>query len=293
MNPQITSLVGALFVLIGACATLLMLELRGNPKNKQISQRLMKTHRILGFLFAGVFLIMLILMINKAGTYQEEFSPRVILHIALGSILIPLFIIKILIVRRFKRLGSHLLGFGIAVFLTAFLLNSITAGYYFLHQSDIRYVTMSERDSTIFDEDMGRLFVTQKCGKCHTLERVFRAFKSEEGWTKTINRMAVIDAPNIRDFDAKQMIHYLVKQQETREELNAKITDVNKEIGRTLIEQKCSACHTLDRVYKASKTQEEWVETIETMADYMGEPEFINQEEKDTISEFLAAQNDE
>ncbi len=293
MNPQITSLVGALFVLIGACATLLMLELRGNPKNTQISQRLMKTHRILGFLFAGVFLIMLILMINKAGTYQEEFSPRIILHIALGSILIPLFIIKILIVRRFKRLGTHLLGFGIAVFLTAFLLNSITAGYYFLHQSDIRYVTMSERDSTIFDEDMGRLFVTQKCGKCHTLERVFRAFKSEEGWTKTINRMAVIDAPNIRDFDAKQMIHYLVKQQETREELNAKITDVNKEIGRTLIEQKCSACHTLDRVYKASKTQEEWVETIETMADYMGEPEFINQEEKDTISEFLAAQNDE
>lgn len=293
MNPQITSLIGTLFVIIGACAMFIMLELRGNPKDKLVNQRLMKTHRIFGYLFVVIFIIMLFLMIQKVSTYQEEFSPRAILHIALGSILIPLIIIKILIVRRFKRLGSHLLGIGIAVFITAFVLNSVTAGHYFLHQSDIRYVAISDSDSDVLDETMGRQLVTQKCGKCHTLERVFRAFKSDEGWTNTINRMAVIDAPNIRDFDAKQMIHYLVRQQETREKLNAKITSVNKEIGRTLINQKCSLCHDLDRVYKASKTQVEWVETIETMSDYTGEPEFLSQEEQQNIAEFLATRHDE
>jgi mono/diheme cytochrome c family protein len=293
MNPQITSIVGVFFVLIGACATVIMLELRGNPKDRQINQRLIKAHRILGYVFVVLFLIMLFLMLNKASSYQEEFSPRAILHITLGTLLTPLLIIKILIVRRFKRLGAYLFGLGVTVFLTAFALNSITAGYYFLHQSDIQYVAISEGDTIVLDENMGRLLVSQKCAKCHTLERVFRSFKNEEGWTKTVNRMAAIDAPNIRDFDAKQIIHYLVKQQEIREELQTKIIDLDTEIGRTLVEQNCSTCHTLDRVYKASKTQEEWVVTIETMGDYMGDPEFITQEEKDTISEFLATQPDE
>ncbi len=293
MNPQFTSFVGTLFVVIGAGAMLIMLELRGNPKDRQGNQRLVKAHRIFGYLFVVMFLFMLFLMLNKVSAYQEEFSPRAILHIVLGLLLIPLLIVKILIVRRFKRLGSYLFGLGGAMFLTAFALNSITAGYYFLHQSDIRYVAISESDTGVLDENIGQLLVSKKCGKCHTLERVFRSFKSEEGWTKTTNRMAVIDAPNIRDFDAKQIIHYLVKQQETREELRAKIIDVSKEIGKTLVEQQCSTCHTLERVYKSPKSQEEWVVTIETMADYMGDPEFFSQEEKDTISEFLATHPDE
>ncbi len=59
------------------------------------------------------------------------------------------------------------------------------------------------------------------------------------------------------------------------------------------MEQKCSLCHTLDRVYKASKDQQTWITTIETMAGYMDDPEFVGQEEKNAISEFLTTQSDE
>ncbi|MFH1008864.1 MAG: DUF6529 family protein [Candidatus Latescibacterota bacterium] len=293
MNPEITSLIGALLVFVGACTMLLMLELRGNPREGTTHQRLTRAHRILGYLFVALFFLMLFLMLRKAGSYQEEFSPRAILHIVFASILIPLLIIKILIVRRFRRLGTHLFALGIVIFVTAFALNSITAGYYFLHRSDIQYVALSEGDTLVLDEEMGRLLVSQKCGKCHTLERVFRSFKSEERWTQSVNRMAVIDAPNIRDFDAKQMIHYLVKQQEIRKALQATTPDIAAETGRTLVGQKCTTCHTLDRVYEASKTQQEWAATLGRMVGYMGSPESLTPEEKDAISEFLANEEDE
>ncbi len=293
MNPQTTSFIGVLFVLVGACATAIMLEMRGNPQDRPINKRLIQAHRILGYQFVVLSLIMLFLMINKVSTFQEEFSSRILLHIALGIILVPLLFIKIMIVRRFRRIGAQLFGLGVAVFLIGFVLNGITAGHYFLHQSDVRYVVVSEGDTVALDVDMGRQLVTGKCAKCHSLERVFKSFKSEEGWTKTVNRMAVIDAPNIRDFDAKQIIHYLVGQQEIREELQAKIATIDQEIGRTLVEQKCSLCHTLDRVYKASKDQQTWITTIETMAGYMDDPEFVGQEEKNSISEFLTTQSDE
>ncbi len=292
MNPLITSLLGALFTLVGAGATLLMLELRGNPKDKEHNQRLVKAHRMLGYLFVIIFILMTVLMINKTGTYQEELSPRAILHITLGLLMVPLLLIKVLIVRRFKRLGSHLLGFGIALFLTAFVLNGVSAGYYFLHRSDIRYVSITARDTGVLDAGLGRQLVTQKCIKCHSLERTFRSFKSEEGWTNTVNRMAVIDVPNIRDFDAKQMIHYLVTQQKERESAEAQIQDLDTEIGRTLVERKCAACHTLDRVYKASKNQDEWAETLVTMAEYAEDPQLLTDEEKTSMIEFLATQQD-
>ena len=293
MNPLITSLMGALFTLVGAGATLLMLELHGNPKDKERNQKLMKNHRMLGYLFVIMFVLMTVLMINKTGGYQEELSPRAILHITLGILMIPLLLIKVLIVRRFKRLSSHLLGFGIALFLTAFVLNGVSAGYYFLHRSDIRYVSITAGDSSILDADLGRQLVTRKCVKCHSLERTFRSFKSEEGWTKTVNRMAVIGAPNIRDFDAKQMIHYLVTQQQERERLEAEIQDLDTETGRTLLEQKCTACHTLKRVEKAVHNQEEWAGTIARMAEHAKNPELLTEEEKDALSAFLASRSNE
>jgi len=55
--------------------------------------------------------------------------------------------------------------------------------------------------------------VTRKCSKCHSLERVYRAFKSDESWAKTINKMALLDSPNITSFDVKQVLNFLRAQQ--------------------------------------------------------------------------------
>ncbi len=289
MNPIITSTVGLIATLTGACAMLLMLELRGAPdKDSKTSQRLLKAHRITGYIFIALFFVILAIMFAKVGAYQEKFSPRTILHIALGLLLIPLLTIKILIIRRFKRLGTQVPGLGLTVFLALFLLNSMTAGYYFLHQSDPPPALLSKEGP---QQTPGQHLVSVKCVQCHTLERVFKSFKSEQVWTDTVQRMAVMNAPNISDLEAEQIIHYLISQQRRREKLTAAAQDAQESkenMGKTSVSKKCVVCHTLEQVYKAKKNRSEWTGTVERMMRYSDRMDFLNQKEKEIVIEFLS-----
>jgi mono/diheme cytochrome c family protein len=294
MTPLLTSLLGLLALLTGACTLVLMLELRGNPRdNKEANQWLIQAHRLLGWVSVGFMFVVLLVMLIKLAQYQDEFPPRILLHSALGILLIPLLALKIFIVKRFKRLGSMVPGFGLSLFLVLFLLYALTGGYYFVHKSATGEVSLTEYDTDVLDAAIGRQLVMQKCTKCHTLERVFRAVKTEKGWTQTINRMAAIDAPNIRDFDAKQIIHYLIVQQEEREQLAVELHDLDREIGRTLFSQKCVLCHSLDRAYFSEKNPEEWTKIIDRMISHAKDPDFLNEEEKGILIQFLSTQEAE
>ena len=286
MNPSLNSILALAFLLVGAAAIFLMLELKGNPKDRAINKRLVWMHRVFGYLFVVIFIFMLFLMVKKTAAFQEEFSARAVLHMALAIAIVPLLAIKLLIVRRHRRLSSELLGFGVSIFLFAFVLSGLTAGYYFLNSSDLRYTILSDHDQDMLDESIGREILFSKCGKCHTLEKVFRQFKSREGWTANVNRMALIDAPNISDFDVKQIIYYLEKQQGVRTDSEA--LKVDAEIGKTLVGRKCSSCHNLEQVFGVAKTVDEWTATVEEMAGYSGDPNFLTDGEKSTIIEFLS-----
>jgi mono/diheme cytochrome c family protein len=289
MTPQINSIIALLFLSIGAVAALLMLEVRGNPNKGAGIRKLITAHKIFGYLFVSIFVFMMVAMIQKVTLYQEELSPRAIIHIIMGIALLPMIFLKILIVRRHKSLAADLLGLGKTIFFAAFILTGITGGYYFLHRSDVRYISLSESDRAVLDDNIGRMLVQNKCAKCHTLERVFRSTKSKEGWTRTINRMAAMDEFNIRDFDIKQIIYFLVEQQKKRP--GADEQRASLEIGKKLVGQKCILCHNLERVYNASKTEEAWLETVNRMIDTMGDKEFLKEDEKEQIIDYLAFKN--
>ncbi|MCI5123932.1 MAG: hypothetical protein D3925_05515 [Candidatus Electrothrix sp. AR5] len=274
--------------LTGACAMLLMLELRGNPReDSKVNQRLIKAHKVTGYIFIAFFIVILTVMLSKVGTYQEEFSPRTILHISLALLVVPLLLFKILIVRRFKRFEKQIPGIGLAVFLALFLLNSMTAGYYFLHQSDVGELSLSKEDAAVLDEKKGQKLVAQKCGKCHTLERVFKALKSDQDWTETVSNMMSFDSPNISEAQGKQILNYLILQQKRREKLVTEAPGAQGKIGRNMVKQKCSFCHGLDRIYMAEKTPEEWAQTVENMIGYSEQTDFLSPHEKEAVLEFL------
>jgi len=48
MTPQVNSIIAFLFLSIGAVATLLMLEVRGNPNKSVGIRKLITAHKILG-----------------------------------------------------------------------------------------------------------------------------------------------------------------------------------------------------------------------------------------------------
>ena len=195
--------------------------------------------------------------------------------------------IKIIIVRRYPRLSQNLITLGPAVLVLSVALSGITAGYYFMHSSDLKYVSLAKFDDKILDENLGRQVVIQKCNKCHTLERVYRAFKSEDGWTLTINRMASLDAPNISSFDIKQSIHFLINRQKLLKGEDE--NKLNEAIGKTIMETKCTSCHALDRIIQARKVKDNCESTVNRMIEYSGDSELLTKKEQKELIEYLSS----
>jgi hypothetical protein len=323
MNPLYNSIVAIIFLIAGAAAVYIMLMVRGNPKGGTTSRRLLFAHRFCGYLFLLLFILMCFVMMKKCIMYREEYTCRAVIHMTLGIALVPLLAIKILTARYFKRLSSLLAPLGIVIYVTAFAMNGITAGFYLAHRTDISYVSISEADAPMLDEQTGRTLVNEKCSKCHTLERVFTSVKNEEEWTKTVNRMAALDAPNISDFDVKQIIHFLLifndqKKKSDEEGKTAVIeeeretTDAGQEAAKAeverdgekaaaekkkkraaqataLLKSKCTLCHDLERVYGEKASREEWVRIIERMVKHSKDPQFLSPQEKGSIADFLSA----
>jgi len=68
-------------------------------------------------------------------------------------------------------------------------------------------------------------------------------------------------------------------------ETETEVTEAMDEAEELIIDR-CSACHSVDRVFNAEKTAEEWDETIERMIDYGAE---LNDEEKALMIDWLTS----
>jgi len=286
MSPQIASIFATLFLVMGAVTVFIMLEMTGRARDHTERSGWIRVHKIFGYLFLALFTIMLLIMIRKTAGFQEELTARAVIHVVLALLLLPLIIIKILLARRHPQLGSRLPILGVALFALAFALTGLTAGYYVLHRSNLTYTTLSALDNDVLDLELGKAIMNKKCSKCHSLERVYRAFKSDESWVGTINKMALLDSPNITSFDVKQVLHYLREQQKVRQEKTNIAPEEN--IGKALVSQKCSICHNLDRIFGASKNSGEWTATVGRMAATMDDPDFLSEQEKEAIVSFLS-----
>jgi cytochrome c2 len=293
MNPLIVSVLATLFIILGGATVFIMLEMTGRTRDhtgktgRSLAGSLtwIRVHKILGYLFLSLFTLMLVFMIRKVAGFQEELTSRAVFHIVLALILIPLVVIKVLVVRRHPQLSTKLPMLGIAIFTLSFGLTGITAGYYVLHRSNLTYTTLSALDNDVLDLELGKAIMNRKCSKCHSLERVYRAYKSESGWAGTINKMALLDSPNVTTFDVKQVLNYLIEQQKKRQEKSS--VSLEQEIGKTLVSRKCSVCHNLDRIFGADKNKREWTSTVSRMAATMGDPDFLSEQEKSDIITFL------
>jgi predicted small secreted protein len=55
--------------------------------------------------------------------------------------------------------------------------------------------------------------------------------------------------------------------------------------GKTLVEERCTKCHGLDRIESIGKTREEWETTVKRM---VGKGANLNAEEQAAVVEYLA-----
>jgi hypothetical protein len=60
----------------------------------------------------------------------------------------------------------------------------------------------------------------------------------------------------------------------------------NSSNGQTLMQERCSVCHSTDRITSAHKTVDQWTTTVERMVSHGAQ---LNAQEQQTLIDYLAA----
>jgi len=278
LDPTLSALLGALWLLTGGVAVRLMLRVYGQRVPTEGRLAAVRMHRVLGRAYVLIYLVFLFVMIRKVLTYAS-FTPLQAVHIALGVGLFPVLATKILVVRRYRSLHRILPGLGITVYSMSVAIVALGAMPFLIAKA-----TAPETDE--LDEQglirAGMALLEQRCQKCHDLDRVYdqKGRKSSDLWEVTVDEMVRLEPPlaDVRD----PILAYL------QAEFAAPDTPAGVMLtGSALIEARCQKCHSLDRVFGYTKTEQQWRLTVERYAELL--PNHIHPSEIDPIVMYLYA----
>lgn len=276
-------LLGSAFVAVAAINVWLILESMSRGSTAQRSQRLIAAHRIGGYLFIAIFCLMIYYMAGRlAGT---QASGSISIHFTLALILAPLLFVKVILARRYRNQASALMPLGLLIFVLAFVVVAIGGFPYLSRPVKVEQVSLEQIGLPPMQLDVtaAAALMQQKCSKCHTLDRVVGAMKDAQGWAATIARMEARPDSGITDADARTIAAYLA----------SRMTPANGStplaVARALVDQRCSRCHTLERVYSGSHTRAEWQAIVARMEQHAaGSSGMFRPGEAQQIVDYLA-----
>jgi mono/diheme cytochrome c family protein len=212
---------GIIFLILGFAATFLMFHLWGYPydKNRRKSEAprwAMWMHRILGYMFAAVYVAIMWHMVPRLWEYQVEFPARTTAHIILGFTVGFLLIIKIAIMRFFRHFEEWMPFLGTGILLCSVLLLGLSipfvfqeralaasapGGHAYSAESQARVAELlptaklppEANVASLSTEKAlrrGRQVLLGKCVKCHDLKTILAKPRTPSGWWSTVERMA-------------------------------------------------------------------------------------------------------
>ncbi len=244
MSPIGNATLGLLFLGLAFAATFLMYHLWGYPfdekrKRSEAPPRLIRIHRLVGYAFVAIYVIMMWQMVPRLWTYQVELPARTVAHLLLGMTIGVILIVKIVIVRFFKHMESKLvpgLGTGLLICTVllmglalpagireTLLLRNARAGGAFSAEriervrdllplaglEDARLLTSLASEEGLIS---GRGVLRTKCTQCHDLRTILARPRTPDEWRQTVRRMAersqVLDV--IREDEQWMVTAYLI-----------------------------------------------------------------------------------
>ena len=243
MDVVLSASLGILFLVLGCATVFLMFHLWGYPfdKVKKLSsapRSLMRLHRVLGYLFLLLYIVMMIEMVPRMWNYQVEWPARTVAHMMFGMSIGIVLLIKLSILRFFRHfeewmpvLGTLLLGFTIVLaslsmphaFREMALARASTGGDAFSDENRARVAKLLPAAglpddapipelATVESLRAGRKVLLRKCVVCHDLKTILSRPRSPTDWVNTVERMAIkpaFTAP-ISDLEQWQTSAYLI-----------------------------------------------------------------------------------
>jgi ferredoxin-NADP reductase/mono/diheme cytochrome c family protein len=288
LPASLSSVLGILFILLGAAAVWLMFHASRRAQSPTARERVLRAHRIAGYLFISLFCFMTWFMILRARSGPDELPIPSMLHILLAMILAPLLLVKVLIARYYKSFTAALVPLGLTIFTLGFVLIATTAGPYLLRKATVKDISLQAIDMGAARVDLpaSEALMQKRCSRCHSLERIIGARKDARAWLATINRMRALPGSGIPEADAKIILSYLISE----DSVDSSNAQGELAVGRALVDSHCNRCHALERIYQSAKSPAEWKATVTRMVAYArGAEGFFKPGEDERIIQFLSA----
>lgn len=244
MDVILSASLGILFLVFGIAAVFLMYYLWGFPFDKKTltsaaPPSLMRLHRVLGFLYLILYVVMMSEMVPRMWSYQVEMPARTVAHMMFGMGIGIVLLIKLSILRFYRHLeewmpilGTMLLTFTIVLsflsmphaFREMVLARDAAAGGEVYGAENLARVAKllpaaglpdaAPLDKLATEEGLqaGRRVLLKKCVVCHDLKTVLVRPRSPSDWVNTVERMAIKPAFSdpITEFEEWQVSAYLI-----------------------------------------------------------------------------------
>jgi rubredoxin/mono/diheme cytochrome c family protein len=173
--------------------------------------RVVLAHRVFGYFFLAIYVLLIVQMVPRLWAYQIEFPARTVVHISLGMAVGVILLLKIGIVRFFRRLDQSLVPMlGTSLLVGSVVLVGISAPFAFQEAlATSRLLSEKNRErvrlllvQTGLDEAEckrlaaaeslrnGQRILRQECIACHDLRTVLAKPRTPANWRQTVARMA-------------------------------------------------------------------------------------------------------
>ncbi|HPM81051.1 MAG TPA: FAD-dependent oxidoreductase [Candidatus Anammoximicrobium sp.] len=181
------------------------------PVSGGVTGKLALAHRVFGYVFLALYVLLMWEMVPRLWTYQIELPARTVMHMSLGIAVGVILLLKISIVRFFKRLDAALvpaLGTSLLVGSTVLIgiavppafREALATGRLFtdenrrrvealLVQTGLDQATSAALASPALLR-AGQEVLRQQCIECHDLRTVIARPRTPDGWRQTVRRMA-------------------------------------------------------------------------------------------------------
>lgn len=222
MGASINAILGGAFLVLALFLTFLMFYLWKFPFDKKLHRSsaprpLMNLHRVLGWVFVAIYVVLMWDMVPRLWSYQVELPARTVFHLTLGIAVGAILIVKIMVVRFFKHMESTLAPLlGTALLICTLLLTGLALPY----AAREAYLRATAQDGENFTQDRldrvttflpligfddeaglsvlasseglaaGRAVLTHKCTQCHDLRTILVRPRTPQDWHNTVVRMA-------------------------------------------------------------------------------------------------------
>ncbi|MDQ3035424.1 MAG: hypothetical protein M3Y87_23670, partial [Myxococcota bacterium] len=169
----------------------------------------MGVHRVVGYAYAAIYVVMMFYMVPRLWEYQVELPARTVIHAVAAITIGVVLVTKIMILRFFRHFEESMPALGMVLLVCTILLGSLSLPFAFRAHGSAEVMTAENRErvqrilgslelrdgftaeglATVSALEAGREVVVRECTLCHDLRTILSEPRTGSGWLSLCRRM--------------------------------------------------------------------------------------------------------